>query len=290
MVATQWSRRIKRNGLATFATCCSSWVWVSRSSSGRKVLTLPAGDENVDWVMQANCMLSRCTLFSRTNRNDTCSGFAILLIWFAVVPYWLFSYTSQPASQPGSQPASQPHSLPSNPYDVWPTKKIIRFLARPNPYDFWPSQPASQPVLAFVNMFAVDLFMGLLQLMLSAMAVAWWLEQPGNSCMKDHPKSCQLRRCLKVCRRHTWMAMFGKLVPKPMHIMCPMRNRSILGPMIKKITPQETFKKLLDKKSRLWNSKFLSEIPWPSDLDFLSRQLKWLSWGSGFLKLRVWIS
>ncbi len=49
------------SGLAWFATVCSTWVWMSRSSTGRSETNV-MGNRNSQAVMKANIMTTRCAL------------------------------------------------------------------------------------------------------------------------------------------------------------------------------------------------------------------------------------
>ena len=61
VTAFVWALRLQRFGLTPWGTLCSSWVWVSRSTTkrtGDNVL----GDESVPCVQQGNIMVSRMCL------------------------------------------------------------------------------------------------------------------------------------------------------------------------------------------------------------------------------------
>ena len=61
LTAVQLCRRLKKGALAHFATVCSTWVWISRSSTKRSV-TCPLSEKPTECVKQANKMVGRCTL------------------------------------------------------------------------------------------------------------------------------------------------------------------------------------------------------------------------------------
>jgi len=50
--------RLRHHAICPLGPVCSSWVWVNRNSSGRSYLN-PLGSAGVDYVENANCMVSR---------------------------------------------------------------------------------------------------------------------------------------------------------------------------------------------------------------------------------------
>ena len=61
ITALSWGARIRENGLCSWGTVCSSWVWLSRQMSRRSVLK-PFGDESREFVRLANQQVSRMCL------------------------------------------------------------------------------------------------------------------------------------------------------------------------------------------------------------------------------------
>jgi len=56
------ARRVRpRDGIQTFATVCSTWVWISRSSTGRSLRNV-LGNVRSEVVAEANAMVSRMVL------------------------------------------------------------------------------------------------------------------------------------------------------------------------------------------------------------------------------------
>ena len=61
VLVLQWLRRVPMTGIATFAPCCSSFVWLARGTS-KRCRRNPEGDLNNCAVLAANRMLSRLVL------------------------------------------------------------------------------------------------------------------------------------------------------------------------------------------------------------------------------------
>ena len=71
VTAVQWCRRLVSGGGTHWATVCSTWVWMSRRSTGRNKERVLGSDTSA--VRAANIMVSRCAMFLLFLMSKRCS-------------------------------------------------------------------------------------------------------------------------------------------------------------------------------------------------------------------------